>query len=179
MARPPCGEEVLLSAQQQLSTETDVNVLRTLQAVVFPLLYGMSTEETAQAVGRSPRWVTSARNGYIRQQGITKKITGRKRNHAHMSITEEESFLAPFLESARCGGVLVVGEIHRALQTHLGCEVALATAYNLLHRHGWRKLAPDKRNVAADAQAQEEWEKNFGDDFSKLKKHGKGQGRSG
>jgi hypothetical protein len=28
-------------------------------------------------------------------------------------LPEEESFLAPFLESARCGGVLVVGEIHR------------------------------------------------------------------
>ena len=163
MARPPRGEKILLSAQQQLSIETDANVLRTLQAVVFPLLYGISTEKTAQAVGRSPRWVTSARNGYIRRQGITeKKVTGKKRNHAHMSITEEESFLAPFLESARCGGVLVVGEIHHALKTHLGCEVALATAYNLLHRHGWRKLAPDKRNVAADVQAQEEWKKTSG-----------------
>jgi hypothetical protein len=30
---------------------------------------------------------------------------------------------------------------------------------NLLHRHGRRKLAPDKRNVAADVQAQEEWKK--------------------
>ena len=29
----------------------------------------------------------------------------------------------------------------------IGRKVALASAYNLLHRHNWRKLATDKRNV--------------------------------
>jgi hypothetical protein len=79
-----------------------------------------------------------------------------------MSTTEEKGFLVSFLEKARCGGVLVVGDIHRALEDHLGHGVALATAYNLLHRHRWRKLAPDKRHVAADVQAQEEWKKTSG-----------------
>jgi transposase len=55
---------------------------------------------------------------------------------------------------------VVVSVIHNALEQHLGHRVALATAYNLLHRHGWRKLVPDKRNVKADIQAQEEWKKN-------------------
>lgn len=79
-----------------------------------------------------------------------------------MSITDEAEFLAPFLETARCGGVLVVSGIHRALEEHLGHDVALATAYNLLHRHGWRKLAPDKRHIDADVQAQEDWKKTAG-----------------
>jgi transposase len=71
--------------------------------------------------------------------------------------------------------VLVVNDIRNALEKHLGHKVVLTTAYNLLHRHGWRKLAPDKRNVAADVKAQEEWEKNSRNDLLKSKKNGKDQ----
>jgi hypothetical protein len=77
-----------------------------------------------------------------------------------MSPEEEREFLAPFLESAAAGGVLVVGQIKAALDKRLGREVALASAYNLLHRHNWRKLAPDKRHPQSDPLAQEEWKKN-------------------
>jgi transposase len=92
-----------------------------------------------------------------------------------LTLTE---FLAPFLEKALCGGLLVVNEIHQAMQEHLGRNVALASAYNLLHRHGWRKLAPDKRNVAADVQAQAAWKKNCRSELLKSKENGKGRGKS-
>lgn len=179
MARPPRGKEVLVLAQQQLAKTSDAHELRTLQAVVLPLAYGLSTKETAAAVGRSPRWVTTARNNYIRSLGALRKAGKKIRNKAHMSITGEAEFLAPFLETARCGGVLVVSGIHRALEEHLGHSVALATAYNLLHRHGWRKLAPDKRNIDSDVQAQEDWKKNCQSGLPKSKRSGKGQGRAG
>jgi hypothetical protein len=93
-----------------------------------------------------------ARNAYPRgaetKQGKTQII----RNHAHRSLAEEKEFLAPFLEKARCGGILVANEIHRAMEAHLGGKIALACAENLLHRHNWRKLAPDKRTVEADVR---------------------------
>lgn len=144
MARPPRGKEVLLTAQQQLAKATDVNELRILQAVVLPLANGMSAQETALAVGRSSRWVTTARNVYIRHAGIRRRKTQKIRNHAYMSTAEEKEFLAPFLEKAHCGGMLVVNEIHRAMEERLGRKVALASAYNLLHRHGWRKARAGK-----------------------------------
>lgn len=178
MARPPRGKEILPQARQRLVKATDANELRILQAVVFPLLNGMSTQETALAVGRSPRWVTMARNGYIREAGTRRSKTPIIRNHAHMSLSEEKEFLAPFLEKARCGGVLVVNEIHLAMEEHLGRKIALASAYNLLHRHNWRKLAPDKRNVEADVQAQEDWKKNCRTALLKSQKSGKGQDKS-
>jgi hypothetical protein len=73
-----------------------------------------------------------------------------------MSVAQEREFLAPFLESAAAGGVLVVGQIKAALDRRLGREVALASAYNLLHLHNWRKLAPDKRHPQSDPVAQQE-----------------------
>ena len=83
---------------------------------------------------------------------------GRKRQN--MSEEEEREFLAPFFEHAATGGVLVVGQIKMALDKRLGRDVALASAYNLLHRHGWRKLAPDKHHPQSDPVAQQEWKKN-------------------
>ena len=77
-----------------------------------------------------------------------------------MTVSEEEAFLEPFIDKAKKGGILVVKDIHSALEKHLDRKVALASAYNLLHRHGWRKLAPDKKHVEADIEAQEEWKKN-------------------
>jgi hypothetical protein len=76
-----------------------------------------------------------------------------------MSYEEEVAFLAPFLEKAAHGGILVVGEIKRELDARLGRRTALASAYNLLHRHGWRKLAPDRQHPKASSEAQEEWKK--------------------
>ena len=83
---------------------------------------------------------------------------GRKRQN--MSVQQEREFLAPFLASAAVGGVLVVGQIKAALDQQLGRDVALASVYNLLHRHQWRKLAPDKRHPQSDPLAQETWKKN-------------------
>jgi len=179
MARPARGKEVLEEAQRLLSQVKDADELRLLQAVVFPLANGMSTQATAQAIGRSPRWVTSARNEFVRNAGMLKKDIKKVRNRAHMTRDEEEVFLSPFLDQARSGGVLVVSVIHKALEQHLGRKVALASAYNLLHRHGWRKLAPDKRHVKADIQAQEDWKKNFPPALRKLKKSGTDPAPSG
>jgi len=174
MARPARGQEVLEQAQLMLAKATDIDELRTLQSVVLPLANGMSTLETAKAIGKSPRWVTSARNEFILNTGVLKKVSKKIRNRAHMTNDEEQAFLAPFFESARCSGVLVVGVIHNALEQHLGRKVALASAYNLLHRHGWRKLVPYKRHVQADIQAQEEWKKNSPPILRKSKKNGTG-----
>jgi len=179
MARLAGGREVVGKALGLLAKVTKADELRTLQAVVFPLVNGMSTQETALAVGRSSRWVTSARNAFIRSAGVLKKNTKKTRNRAHMTKEEEEAFLSPFFENARQGGILVVGEIHKALEQHLGRKVALASAYNLLHRHGWRKLAPDKRNVSADVQSQDEWKKNFPIASRKSKRNGTDPAPSG
>lgn len=37
--------------------------------------------------------------------------------------------------------------------------MALSTVYNVLHRNGWRKLAPDKRHPQSDEQAEGQWKK--------------------
>ena len=88
------------------------------------------------------------------------------------------AFLAPFFEKASVGGILVVGEIKHALDERLERKVAVASTYTLLHRHGWRKLAPDKRHPQADVAAQDAWKKNSPTSSSKSTARGRAKGRS-
>jgi transposase len=163
MSRPASGDDrVLINAREAIASAQTVEQLRQAQAVVLPLDYAMSLADTAQAIGVSPGWACQLRRRFIHGQkaGAPDAPTAGGRKRQNMSLQEEREFLAPFLESAAGGGVLVVSQIKAALDKRLGREVALASAYNLLHRHNWRKLAPDKRHPQSDPLAQEEWKKN-------------------
>ena len=163
MSRPASGDDaVLVNAREAIASARTVEQLRQAQAVVLPLDYAMSLADTAQVIGVSPGWACQLRKRFIRGQvvGAPDAPTPGGRKRENMSVAQEREFLAPFLESAAAGGVLVVGQIKAALDKRLGREVALASAYNLLHRHNWRKLAPDKRHPKSDPADQEAWKKN-------------------
>lgn len=162
MTRPASGKEVLSRAKEFLKKARTVEELRQAQAVILPLEFGFSMEQVAAIIGVSPGWACHLRTQFIRSGGMkteTKPKRGGRRRE-NLSREEEEMFLAPFLERAATGGILVVGEIKKALDKRLGRKTALASAYNLLHRHNWRKLAPDKRHPKSDVTAQEDWKKN-------------------
>ena len=163
MSRPASGDEaVLLMAREAIASARTLEQLRQAQAVVLPLDCGLSLQQTALALGVSAGWACQLRRrfmqGHIAGSEDAPRPGGRKRQN--MTVEQEREFLEPFLEQAAQGGVLVVGQIKSALDQRLGRQVALASVYNLLHRHGWRKLAPDKRHPQSDSQAQEEWKKN-------------------
>lgn len=163
MSRPASGDEIALAnAREAIACAQTVEQLRQAQAVVLPVDYGLSLADTAQVIGVSPGWACQLRRRFMRGQlaGGADAPTAGGRKRQNMSTQEEREFLAPFLEQAATGGVVVVGQIKAALDKRLGREVALASAYNLLHRHNWRKLAPDKRHPQSDPLAQEEWKKN-------------------
>lgn len=181
MGRKSTGAEVLDAAKACLVKARTAEELKQAQAVLLPLEFGLSLQQTAQAIGVSVGWACQLRTRFIREGGALSadrpKPGGRRREN--MSREEEAEFLAPFFEKAKMGGILVVGEIKQALDERLGRKVALAGAYNLLHRHGWRKLAPDKRHPKADVAAQEGWKKNCPISSGKSTSSGKTKDRSG
>ncbi|SKD04896.1 Winged helix-turn helix [Paraburkholderia hospita] len=161
MVRQASGGEVLERAKRLVVAARTVDELRQAQAVLLPLEFGLTLAQTAQAIGVSVGWACQLRRRFILAGGMLDADRTRPggRRRENMTRDEEAAFLAPFFEKARAGGILVVGEIKRALDERLGRKVALASAYNLLHRHGWRKLAPDKRHPKADVAAQQAWKK--------------------
>ncbi len=162
MARPASGKEMLSNAKRQLAKARTIGELRQVQAVILPLEYGFTMEQVAAIIGVSKGWACQLRIDFIRSGGFENRDKPQRggRRRENLSREEEALFLAPFFEKATKGGILVAGEIKRALDEHLGRTTALASVYNLLHRHNWRKLAPDKSHPKSDAEVQKEWKKN-------------------
>ena len=181
MGRKASGGAFLEQAKVCLSKARTIDELRQAQAVVLPLQFGLSLDKTAQALGVSVGWACQLRTRFVRSGGGLEGGYARKggRRRENMTRDEEAAFLEPFFEKAKVGGILIVSEIKETLDARLGRTVALASAYNLLHRHGWRKLAPDKRHPKADIAAQEDWKKNSPKSSRKSTTTGPAKGRSG
>jgi transposase len=163
MARRAGGHQFLEKAKELLVSAKTAKEVRQAQAVILPLEFNMSLEQTSAITGISKNWVNQLRNEFIHASGIIhrdKAHGGRRREN--MSPGDEILFLAPFIEKAKVGGIMVVSEIKDALQAKLGRTVALASVYNLLHRNDWRKLVPDKRHPKSDLEAQETFKKTPG-----------------
>lgn len=180
MARPARGADNLEWAREVLAQAQTVEQLRQAQAVVLPLDYGLSLEQTARAIGLSVAWTCRLRNrflaGEIVGDGQRESRGGRRRQN--MTVEQEREALAPFLDRASTGGILVVGQVKAELEARLGRSLALSSVYNLLHRHGWRKCAPDKRHPQSDPLAQQEWKKNSPSDSPRSARSGAGKARS-
>ena len=164
MSRTVSGQEILEHAKACLKQARTLEQLRQAQAVVLPLAFGLTLSQVAEVLGVSVSWVCRLRTSFIREGELSARSRSSAcggRHRQNLSREAEEQFLAPFFESARTGGMVVAGPIKQALEERLGRPVALASVYNLLHRHGWRKLVPDKRHPKTDMAAQEEWKKNF------------------
>jgi hypothetical protein len=76
---------------------------------------------------------------------------GRQREN--MTLAEEKALLDRFAKAAGAGEMLNIHDIKTAYEKAIGHETSNSTVYNLLARHGWRKLMPrpfhPKRNIAA------------------------------
>lgn len=83
------------------------------------------------------------------------------RNRAHLSVEEEKALLKSFLATAEKGGMLIIKEVHEAFEKKLGHSVFLSVIYDLLHRHGWRKIAPRPTHPKSDMIAQNLFKVSF------------------
>jgi transposase len=174
MARIARGDEFVDSALEVIANAVTVEQMRQALAVVLPLRFGMTLEQTAQIVGVSVGWASRLRNRFILGKPVgdgSVPARGGRRNQ-NFTIEEEAALLKPFLQQASEGGILVVGQIKPALEEALARPMSLSAVYTLLHRHNWRKLVPDKRHPQSDLDAQEEWKKNSPKRFRKSAKAG-------
>ena len=69
-------------------------------------------------------------------------------NHRNLSFSEEEALLEPFRKAAALGQVVEISEIKRTYEEAIGrsLENNHGQIYNVLHRHGWRKVMPRSKH---------------------------------
>jgi transposase len=153
-------------AGRALATAGTIRELRAAQSIVLPATLGITLEQTAVMLGISRASVARLQKRFRESStehpraDSAKKATWGGRRRALMSYQEEQDFLAPWVERAEGGGILVVSPLRAALAQKLGRKVAATIVYRMLARHGWRKVAPDTRHPKSDPQVQEAWKKN-------------------
>jgi len=157
---------VEVRAGRVLATARTVQELRAAQSILLPATLGITLEQAAAMLGVSRASAARLQKRFREsspehpRSDSPKKATWGGRRRALMSYPEEEDFLAPWVEKAEAGGILVVSPLRAALAQKLGRKVAATVVYRMLARHGWRKVAPDTRHPKSDPQVQEAWKKN-------------------
>ncbi len=64
MARPATGREFIEAAKEQIASAKTPDALRTAQALLLPLEFGLSLEQTAAAIGLSKSWTGNCARGF-------------------------------------------------------------------------------------------------------------------
>ena len=104
---------------------------------------GMAQPAIADAMGVSLSTVNRAHMAYD-HGGIKalkpKPSGGRKREN--MTLAEEKTLLRRFANAAGAGEMLNIHDLKAAYEKAIGHATSNSTVYNLLTRHGWRKLMP-------------------------------------
>lgn len=152
------GREFVEAAKERIASAKTVDTLRAAQALLLPLEFGLSLEQTATIIGLSKSRTGKLRTRFQRIEAGEEQVKTKKglRNHARMSLDEEVQFLASFIAKSQNTETLPVSQLKVELERAVGRSVSISTVYQLLRRHGWSKLVQYPRMNATVMQA---WER--------------------
>ena len=121
---------------------------------------GMTQPAIAAAMGVSLSTVNRAHMAYdhggIKALQAQAERRTQAREHA---LAEEKALLARCAKAAGAGEMLNIHDLKAAYEKAIGHPTSDSTVYNLLHRHGWRKLMPRPFHPKRDLAAQNAFKK--------------------
>lgn len=155
---PDLTEKKLRDLQERARTKRE---FQRVQCLYFRQ-HGCSSTDIAPTVALSPVSVKRVWLEYRERGEAAIFEDGRGgRYHENMTAEEEKKFLEPFFRNAARGGMLVVSEVQVAYEEEIGYRVGSSTIYDLLHRHGWRKIAPRPSHPQGDPVKREKFRAIF------------------
>ncbi len=121
---------------------------------------GMTQAEIAEVAGKSLSTVNRAHMAYARGGIKALQVNPRGgRINQNMAVKEEKVLLGRFAKAAGAGELLNIHEMQAAYEKAIGHPASKSTMYNLLARHGWRKLMPRPHHPKRDLAAQKRFKK--------------------
>lgn len=153
--------ELIQAAEKVLRDGDDPHHFKRAQAIYLPHSFGLTIAQTAKALGVCDLTVARWRNEFLQIfQGQPDRRTGwGGKRHQNLTDEEEKALLESFAKKAQAGGILTIEPIQKAYEQKVGHTVRDSVVYRMLKRHGWRKLAPQRRHPKAKDEVQQEWKK--------------------
>ena len=147
--------------ERMLSSESRQQFQR-WQVVYITATQHLKAEEVSDLVGVSAGTVHQWVHQYNHKGPDVLMLQGRGGRRRELLSWDEENELLQELRGKGEQGVIVIAKtIREHVTKKLGTEVSKDYAYDLLHRHGWRKIEPRPRHPKGDSAAREEFKKNF------------------
>ncbi len=129
---------------------------------LFMISKGLTADKAAEYLGSTPgtvhQWIFRYNHGGP-ELFVLQGRGGRR--FGLLSIEEEETLLAELRARAEQGGIVAAFAIRSQVEGRVGRQVSKDYLYDLLHRHGWRKVTPRPKHPKAKKEEQEEFKKNF------------------
>ena len=125
----------------------DKNVEKRLKALLLHA-EGKTREKIAELTGYVKSYISELVSKYC-NCGLSSIVENNYHgNNRNMSFAEEEALLEPFRKAAEAGQIIEVSEIKRAYEEATGrsLDTNRGQIYNVLHRHGWRKVMPRSKH---------------------------------
>ena len=148
--------------KQLLASTNSLSEYRRIQSIYLRAKYGYSAVQIADMVGFKIQTIRNLHAAYLKEGEAVLCMIGKGgRYRSNLSAEEENALLAAFEVDGKLGEIVEVSQIHQAYEQRLGRPVPNSTVYRLLHRHGWRKLAPRGQHPKGDAGRIEGFKKTF------------------
>ena len=162
---PDGSEELLRARMKQAKTKSEC---QRVLCLFLRAKTDLNPEQIAEMLGWHPGTVRRIQSEFIRKgDGIFSVSSRGGRHNQHLTIEEEDRFLAPFIDAARAGGVIVATDIKKKYEKVIGRKVPKSTIYRLLDRHDWRQIVPLPKHPKTDAVVQETFKKTLPEGLSK------------
>jgi len=141
------NEDQVKELEEARKKNKDKNVEKRLKALLLHA-EGKTREKIAEITGFVKSYVSELVSKYCNKGISTITENNYHGNNRNMSIAEEEALLEPFRQAAQAGQIVEVSEIKRAYEEATGhsLENNRGQIYNVLHRHGWRKVMPRSKH---------------------------------
>lgn len=119
--------------------------LRDRVQAVRLLALGRRTGDVAEVLGRGVSTIERHKRRFLAEgeSYLTDNRYGLGRPRAFLTVEEETSMLEELRAAAGDGELVTVRMVREAILKRTGRDdISISTPYDMLHRHGWRKVAP-------------------------------------
>lgn len=158
--------------QKLLKEAKTIAETKRIQCILFRELEHLDAKRIGALVGLSESYVRAVWEKYKRdkEQALMGEKRGKGRYRANLSLEEEKKFLEPLIGNAKDGHILIANKIQKAYEEKMNKKVHHSLIYRLLHRHGWRKIAPRPFHPKSNEEARENFKALFPQYLKKAQK---------
>ena len=141
------SKEQVFELEEERKKNKNKNVEKRIKALLLHA-EGKKRKEIAEKTDFAKSYISELVSKYC-NKGLSAIIENKYGgNNRNMSYAEEEALLGTFIKAVEAGQMIEVSQMKRAYEKAIGrsLENNHGQIYQVLHRHGWRKVMPRSKH---------------------------------